>query len=52
MFGRIIGGVLLGVLAAAVAFEIIDRENPELADRIRGWFSLDDFIEPEDAPAE
>ncbi len=52
MFGRIIGGVLLGVLAAAVAYEIIDRENPELADRIKGWFSLGDFIEPEDAPAE
>jgi len=53
MFGRIIGGVLLGVLAAAVAYEIIDRENPELAERIKGWFSLeDDFIEPEEAPAE
>ncbi len=53
MFGRIIGGVLLVVLGAAVAYEIIDRENPELADRIRGWFSIeDDFIEPEDVPAE
>ena len=53
MIGRLIGGILLGVLAAAVTYEIVDRENPELAEKIKGWFSNeDDFIEPEEAPAE
>ena len=51
--GKIIGGILLGVFVAAVTYEIIDRENPELIDKVKGWFSSgDDFIEPEEAPAE
>ena len=53
MFGRLVGGALLGALVAAVVYEIIDRENPELAEKIKGWFSKgDDFFEPEEAPAE
>ena len=53
MFGRIAGVALLGAVVAAVVYEILDREKPELAEKIKGWFTKeDDFFEPEEAPAE
>jgi len=53
MIGRIIGGVLLGAIIGALVYEIIERENPELIQKAKDWFSKeDDFIEPEEVPAE
>ena len=55
MWGRILGGVLLGTVVAAVVYEIIDRENPELAERIKGWLAPEEELfepEPEEVPAE
>lgn len=53
MIGRIIGGVLLGALIGVLFYEIIERENPELIQKAKDWFSKeDDFIEPEEVPAE
>ena len=53
MIARIIGGVLLGALAVAVACEIIDRENPDLIKKVKGWFSEEDeFLDLEEEPAE
>ena len=56
MVGRIaaiIGGVLAGVLATSVIYEIVDRENPELIQKVKGWFGAeDDFEETEEAVAD
>ena len=56
MVGRIaaiIGGVLAGVFATTVIYEIIDRENPELIQKVKGWFGTeDDFEEAKEVPAE
>jgi len=53
MIGRVIGGVLLGALAVAVVYEILDRENPELIEKVKSWFSTEDeFDEPEDELAD
>ena len=53
MIGRIIGGVLLAALGAAVIYEIIERENPELIEKVKGWLGTEeDFVEPEEAPAD
>ena len=53
MIGRVLGGVLIGALAAAVVYEIVERENPELIERVKGWFEPEeDFMEPEEVPAD
>ena len=56
MIGRIatiIGGVLAGVFATTVIYEIVDRENPELIQKVKGWFGAeDDFEETEEAAAD
>lgn len=53
MIGKIIGGVLLGAFATAVLYEILERENPKLIEKVKGWLTKEDaFIEPEEAPAE
>ncbi len=53
MIGRIIGGVLLGAFIGTLVYEIVERENPELIQKIKDWFEKeDDFGEPEEAPAE
>ena len=53
MIGKIIGGVLLAALGAAVIFEIIERENPELIEKVKGWLGTEeDFVESEEAPAD
>jgi hypothetical protein len=53
MIGRIVGGVLLGALAATVIYEILQRENPELIEKLRGWLGPEeDLMEPEETPAE
>ena len=53
MIGRIIGGVLLGAFAAAVIYEIVDRTNPELIQKVKNWFETeDDFFESEEATVE
>ena len=53
MIGRIIGGVLLGAFAVAVVYEIIEKENPELIQKVKYWFSEEDEVfEPEEATAE
>ena len=53
MLIRIIGGVVLGALAVAVACEIIDKENPELIRKVKNWFSdEDEFLDLEEEPAE
>ncbi len=50
---RIVGGILAGVFATTVAYEIIDRKNPELIQKVKGWFGAeDDFEESEEATAE
>ena len=51
MIRRIIGGVVLGAIASAVIYEILERSNPELLEKVKDWFSeeADDFIEPEEA---
>jgi hypothetical protein len=53
MIGRILGKVVLGAFAAAVIYEVISKECPELVEKMKGWFEAedDDFIEPEEAPA-
>ena len=53
MIGRIIGGVLLAALGAAVIYEIIERENPEFIEKVKGWLGTEeDFVESEEAPAD
>ena len=53
MIGRIFGGVLLGAFIGALVYEIVQRENPELIQKIRNWVEKeDDFAESEEAPAE
>lgn len=56
MVGRIaviIGGVLAGVFATTVIYELVDRENPELIQKVKGWFGAeDDFEETEEATAD
>jgi hypothetical protein len=53
MSGRIFGGVLLGAFIGALVYEIVQRENPELIQKIRNWVEKeDDFAESEEAPAE
>ena len=56
MVGRvatIVGGVLAGVFATTVIYEIVDRENPELIQKVKGWFGAkDDFEKTKEAPAE
>jgi uncharacterized protein YqgC (DUF456 family) len=53
MIGRIFGGVLLGAFIGALVYEIVQRENPELIQKIRTWVEkVDDFTESEEAPAE
>ena len=56
MVGRIatiVGGILAGVLATTVVYEIIDRKNPELVQKVKGWFGAeDDLEEAEEATAE
>ena len=52
MIGRIFGGVLLGALAAAVIYEVVERENPELIEKVKGWLGMEeDSIESEEVPA-
>lgn len=49
MIGKIIGGIVAGVLAAAVICEIIDRENPDFIKKVKGWFEKEDNVdEPEE----
>ena len=53
MIGRIFGGVLLGALIGALIYEIVQRENPELIQKIKNWAEKeDDFVESEEAVAE
>jgi len=53
MIGRIIGGVVLGAFIGALIYEIVQRENPELIQKIRNWAEKeDDFAGSEEAPAE
>ena len=52
MIGRIIGGVVLAALGAALIYEIVDRANPELIEKVRGWLGTEeDSIESEEVPA-
>ena len=49
MIGKLIGGIVAGVLAAAVICEIIDRENPDFMKKMKGWIvKEDDAGEPEE----
>lgn len=52
--GKILGKILLGSFAVAVIYEVLSKECPELIEKVKGWFEAeeDDFIEPEEAPAE
>jgi len=53
MIGRIFGGVVLGAFIGALIYEIVQRENPELIQKIRNWVEKeDDFVEPEEASDE
>ena len=56
MVGRIaviIGGVLAGVFATTVVYEILERENPELIQKFKGWFgAADDLEKTEEATAD
>jgi hypothetical protein len=53
MIGRIVGGVLLGTFVAAIVYEILDREKPELFEKIRDWIEKeDDFLELQEEPVE
>ena len=51
---KLVGFALLGTLAAAVIYEILDREKPEWVQDIKDWFEAEDdeFAEPEEMPAE
>ncbi len=49
MIRKIIGGIVVGVLAAAVIRKVADGENGEFTNRIKGWFKkTDEFDETEE----
>lgn len=53
MFRRIIGGTLVAAFIAAVVYEILDREKPELIEKFKGCFEPpEDPGEAEEVPAE
>lgn len=53
MIGRIFGGVILVASIGVLFYKIVEKENPELIQKIRNWVEkVDDFTESEEAPAE
>jgi hypothetical protein len=53
MIGRVISGVVLAALGASLVYEIVNRTNPEIIERVKGWLGTEeDFTEPEETPAE
>lgn len=53
MLKRILGGLFLGAFVGAVVYEILDREKPEMVEKVKGWFvPEEDLLEPEEVLAE